>query len=174
VLLGAGLGQLYSRWGAARLAFFARWVLVVPGAILLAAAFVSRVVPFPEFLADPFEAPPREFAFRAGPCLMIMGGIAFASRRITHLPRVFGAVAQESLLIYFVHLCIVYGSAWNDGLWRWYAASLGPWATLAAVIFVVTTMAGLAWAWNSWKRIHPKATRRIAWLTGAGLVGWLL
>jgi uncharacterized membrane protein len=174
VLLGAGLGQLYSRWGAAHLAAFARWVLLVPGALLLASAFVSRLVPYPEFLANPYGVPPREFVLRAGPCLMIMAAIAFASRHITHLPRVFAAVAQESLLIYFVHLCIVYGSVWNYGLASRYAAALGPWSTLAAVIFVITTMAGLAWAWNYWKRTHPRTSRTVPWLVGAVLVAWLL
>lgn len=173
VLLGAGLGQIYSRWGAAHLRPFATWVLLVPGALLLALAFVSRLAPYPEFLANPYGTPPREFVLRVGPCFMIMAAIAFASRRIAHLPRVFGAVAQESLLIYFVHLCIVYGSAWNHGLWRWYAASLGPWGTLLAVVFVIATMAGLAWAWNSWKRTHPKTARLMSWLTWAGMVGWL-
>jgi hypothetical protein len=173
-MLGAGLGQVYSRWGAAHLTTFARWVLLAPGALLLALAFASRLVPYPEFLANPYGVPAREFMLRAGPCLMIMAGIAFASRRILHLPRVFGAVAQESLLIYFLHLCIVYGSVWNYGLWRWYAGSLGPLGTLAAVVFVITTMAGLAWSWNYWKRTHPRTARNISWFVGALMVAWLL
>ena len=174
VFMGAGLGQLYSRWGASHLGAFARWVLLVPGVVLLALAFISRVVPYPQFLSSPYGYPPREFVLRAGPCLLIMALIAFASRRITHLPRVFGAVAQESLLIYFVHLCIVYGSVWNYGLSRFYAASLGPAATVACVVFVVGSMATLAWTWNAWKRVHPQTARSMTWLTGAGLLAWLL
>ena len=45
-----------------------------------------------------------------GASLMLLALIARASQRITRLPHLFGAVAQETLLIYFVHLCIVYGS----------------------------------------------------------------
>lgn len=174
VFLGVGLGQLYSRWGAAHLSAFAKWVLLVPGGVLLALAFISRVWPYPQFLASPYGFPPREFVLRAGPCLIIMAAIAFASRRITHLPRVFGAVAQESLLIYFVHLCIVYGSVWNYGLSRFYKASLGPAGTILCVVFVITSMAALAWGWNSWKRLHPHTARSMTWLTGAGLLAWLL
>ena len=174
VFLGAGLGQLYSRWGAAHLGTFARWVLLLPGGVLLALAFISRVFPYPEFLANPYGFPPREFVLRAGPCLIIMAAIAFASRRITHLPRVFGAVAQESLLIYFVHLCIVYGSVWNHGLARFWAGSLGPAATVACVVGIILSMAGLAWVWNHWKRTHPRTARSMTWLTGAALLAWLL
>jgi uncharacterized membrane protein len=173
-LTGAGLGQIYSRWGAAHLSAFARWGLLVPGAILLGLAFVSRVAPYPQFTGNPFDWPPTEFAVRTGPCLIIMGIIAIASRRIQHLPRMFGAIAQESLLVYFVHLCIVYGSAWNNGLYKWYAASLGPMATLAAVLFVVVSMTALAYAWNYTKRTRPRTAKQIAWYGGAALIIWLL
>lgn len=174
VLLGAGLGQLYSRWGAANLPAFSRWGLLVPGTLLLMAAFISRVVPFPALLADPFATPSRDFALRSGACLVVMAGIAFASRRISQLPRVFAAVAQESLLCYFVHICIVYGSVWNNGLASRYAGALGPAGTLAAVVFVITTTAGLAWVWNSWKRNHPRTARFVPWVVGVAMVVWVL
>jgi uncharacterized membrane protein len=174
VLVGAGLGQLFSRWSAARLPAFAAWALLSPGVLLVAAAFVSGVVPFPEFSAHPFSTPPRAFAVRVGSCLVLMGGIALASRGITHLPRVFAAVAQESLLVYFVHLCLVYGSPWNRGLWTWYAGSLGPWNTLAAVVFVIATMAALAWIWNVWKHTDRRSASVVRWLVWAGMLAWLL
>ena len=55
---------------------------------------------------------------RIGACLILLAIMAHASRGISRLPHVFGAVAQESLLVYVVHLCIVYGSTWNVGLYR--------------------------------------------------------
>ena len=166
VFTGAGLGQIYSRWGAAHLAAFARWGLLLPGGVLLVLALAPG--------ANPFAWPPTEFAVRTGPCLIIMGAIAILSDRIQHLPRLFGAIAQESLLVYFVHLCIVYGSAWNNGLYRYYAASLGPLATLAAVIFVVVSMTGLALVWNHTKRTKPRTAKKIAWVTGVVLLLWLI
>ncbi|HWN87111.1 MAG TPA: hypothetical protein VNN99_18230, partial [Vicinamibacterales bacterium] len=105
---------------------------------------------------------------------IIMGAIALLSHRIQHLPRLFGAIAQESLLVYFVHLCIVYGSAWNNGLYKWYAVSLGPVATLAAVVFVVVSMSGLALVWNHVKRTRPRTAKKIAWGTGIVLFVWLV
>jgi uncharacterized membrane protein len=174
VFTGAGLGQIYSRWGAAHLSAFARWGLLLPGAILLVLAFTLNGVAYPRYFGNPFVWPPTEFFVRTGPCLIIMGVIAIASRRIQHLPRMFGAIAQESLVVYFVHLCIVYGSPWNNGLYRYYAASLGPMATLAAVIFVVVSMTALAYGWNYTKRTRPKTAKKIAWYGGAVLVGWLV
>ena len=69
---------------------------------------------------------PIQLAIRIGACLIILAAIARASQRLTRLPRFFAAVAQETLPIYFVHLCIVYGSIWNRGLAVWYAALTGP------------------------------------------------
>jgi hypothetical protein len=103
-----------------------------------------------------------------------MGAIALASRGITHLPRVFAAVAQESLLVYFGHLCLVYGSPWNVGLWSWYASLLGPGSTLAVVVFVIVSMAALAWSWNLWKHARPTSARVVRWVVWTAMVAWLL
>jgi len=78
---------------------------------------------------------------------------------VTRLPHVFAAVAQETLLIYFVHLMIVYGSIWNAGLAIYYAASLGPVATLLWVAFVLVSMAALGWYWHWLKHAQPTVAR---------------
>lgn len=55
--------------------------------------------------------------------------LAVQSRRVFMA----AAVAQESLLIYFVHLCIVYRSIWNDGLYQLYGEALPPAARWVSV-----------------------------------------
>src|SRR4029077_16448026 len=78
------------------------------------------------FGSGPGNFVPGEMMMRIGACLIILAAFAHLSRRLNRLPHVFGAVAQESLLIYFVHLCIVYGSVWNRGLVQLYGASRTP------------------------------------------------
>ena len=87
---------------------------------------------------------------------------------------VFGAVAQESLLIYFVHLCIVYGSVWNRGLTQTYGPTLTPVQTLAAVLVVIASMVGLAWYWNRLKHVHPRIARGMSYAAGAVMLYRLL
>ena len=111
---------------------------------------------------------------RTGVCLIILGVVATPADRIDQLPHVFGAVAQESLVIYFVHLCIVYGSIWNAGLYRFYGEALGPGATVLAVVAVVLPMIGLAWQWNGLKHQRPRVARVVAVAMGVGLAGWLI
>src|SRR4030095_1862405 len=145
ILLGAGLGQLYARWGASDLSAFAQRALIAPGVVLVAVASVVRPRPELLFGSGPGNFVPGEMMMRIGACLIILAAFAHLSRRLSRLPHVFGAVAQESLLIYFVHLCIVYGSVWNRGLVQLYGASQTPLRTVGFVILVVGSMAALAY-----------------------------
>ena len=117
---------------------------------------------------------PRDVLLRAGACLVALGLLAHASQHITQLPRVFGAVAQESLLVYFVHLCVVYGSIWNPGLDRFYGEALSPAASVLTAIAVVVPMIALAWLWHRLKHSRPVVAKRVTVMAGIGLVVSLL
>jgi uncharacterized membrane protein len=162
VFVGAAAGLLYARWGAAHLVSFARWGMLAPGALLIAAGLVV------------WSGIPGDVAIRTGVCGLILGLIAIVSRHVSQLPHVYGAVAQESLVVYFVHLCIVYGSIWNPGLARFYGGRLPPLPTVVAVFAVVTAMVGLAWHWNRLKHVRPRTARWVSLAAGAFLVGRLL
>ena len=174
ILLGAGLGQLYARWGANDLSAFAQRALIAPGVILVAIASVIRPRPELLFGSGPGNFVPGEMMLRIGACLIILAAFAHLSRHLSRLPHIFGAVAQESLLIYFVHLCIVYGSVWNMGLVQMYGASRTPIQTVFFVALVVSAMAALAYYWNWFKHVRPKAARWISYGTGAALLIRLL
>jgi uncharacterized membrane protein len=174
VLIGAGAGQIYARWGAAHLGAFANWGMLLPGAVLTLVSLNMNRTPVPPSGMDDWGWVPGQVLMRTGVCLVILGLVAHASRHVGQLPRVFGAVAQESLLVYFVHLCIVYGSPWNSGLYQGYGSALGPGATALAVIGVVLPMIALAWQWNGLKHHRPRLARVLAIATGLGLAGWLI
>lgn len=173
VLCGAAIGQLYARWGAAHPTAFANWGMLAPGVVLIVLAF------YVERLLGPLAAGasgwlPRDVLLRAGSCLVALGILAHASQRITQLPRVFGAVAQESLLVYFVHLCVVYGSVWNRGLYCSYGEALSPAASVMTAIAVVVPMIALAWLWNGLKHSRPRVAKRVTAMAGIGLIVSLL
>jgi len=66
------------------------------------------------------------------------------------------------LLIYFVHLCVVYGSIWSPGLSQLYGATLSPIRVLVVVVVVLAAMTALAWQWNWLKHTSPHAARLIS------------
>jgi hypothetical protein len=170
VFAGAALGQLYVRWGAARLSSYTGLGLLVPGVALVALAFAVGAVPVSLVGSGAWDWVPNQVSLRLGASLILLAVIARASQRISRLPHVFGAIAQETLLIYFVHLCIVYGSIWNRGLVQVYGPTLGPGGTVLSVVVLITAMAGLAWYWNWFKHTRPRAAR---W-TAFGIGGWLV
>ena len=170
VLFGAGLGQIYVSWGAARLPSFTTAVLLAPGLLLSAVGWGLTAVADAPWGPDAWNFMPIQLAIRIGACLIILAGIAWASQHLTRVPHFFAAVAQETLLIYFVHLCLVYGSIWNRGLAVWYAASLGPMATLLCVFLVLASMAALGWFWHGLKHTRPRLAK---WIT-AGVAALLV
>jgi uncharacterized membrane protein len=174
VLVGAALGQWYLRWGANRLDWYANVALFSPGFALVTLAFVVGALPASLVGADAWNAVPNQVALRTGASLMLLALVARASQRITRLPHIFGAIAQETLLIYFVHLCIVYGSVWNRGLVQAYGQTLGPGQTGLFVVVLLMAMAALALYWNWWKHTRPRLARWTALAVGGVLLYRLL
>ena len=174
VLLGAALGQTYGHLGAAGLGRYATGALLVPGAALVVAGAALRPYAEALFGVDPGSYVPSEVLIRSGTCMAILGVMAHGSRLITRLPHVFGAVAQETLLIYFVHLCIVYGSIWNTGLYQVSGSTMPPVKVLGIVIMLITAMTLLAWRWNAIKHTAPRAAKWISYGVGANLLARLL
>ena len=174
VLLGAGLGQVYQRWGAANLDRFGNRFLLGTGAAMVVAANIFGRLPFEPFgPTDFWSNSPNQFLLRAGSVLLALGVIAHFSRRLDRLPHVFGALAQESLLIYFIHLCIVYGSVWNLGLNSYFGARLSLGRGALVVLALVGSMTLLAWGWNWSKHAHARIARLVSWTVLAYLV-WVL
>ena len=174
ILLGAGLGQLYARWGASDLSAFAQWALIAPGVLFVSVAPLLKAREVALFGTSAGTFVPAEVMTRIGACLIILALFAHLSRRLNRLPHIFGAVAQESLLIYFVHLCIVYGSVWNPGLVQIFGPTRTPVQVLALVILVVSSMAALAYYWNRFKHVRPKTARWVSYAVGVVLLFQLL
>jgi len=165
VLFGAALGHVYSRWGALHLAAFANRVLLIGGAGMLTASLAMSRLPFDIFEpANALTAIPNQFLVRVGSVLLLLGIVAHLSRRIATLPWAFAALAQESLLVYFVHLCIVYGSIWNPGLLWFLGATLAPGQILAIEVVLIGAMVTLALGWNWCKHSHAKAAHVTAYV----------
>jgi uncharacterized membrane protein len=169
ILTGTALGQFYVTFGAGDLSRYANAALAMPGAVLALIALSTRLID-----DDLWTAVPTQVVLRMGASLLVLALVAHASRRVHRLPHVFSAVAQESLLIYFVHLCIVYGSVWNSGLAQMIGPTLQPLEIVVVVVVLITAMVGLAGFWNALKHTHPPAARWVSIGAGGLLVLSLL
>jgi uncharacterized membrane protein len=174
ILVGAALGQIYSRWGGSHLEDFANRVLLGPGALFVVAGYAVGALPLDVVAGGARGFLPLDILIRTGACMGIMGVIAHASQRVTRLPRLFSAVGQETLVIYFLHLCVIYGSAWSLGLAQLYGPTLGPGQTAGIVGMLVLVMTGIAVWWNWLKHARPRAARYTALVGCVALVGGIL
>jgi len=170
ILAGAALGQIYARWGASHIPAYANRVLLLPGTVAVFAGMWLTSHQVALFGSGAYAFVPGNILVRAGVCLLIVGAIAHASRAVTELPHIFGAVAQESLLVYGLHLFIVFGSIWAPGLLTVYGPTRTPAQLLPIVVLLISSMMLAAYGWNWLKHSH----RRVAWWSSIAVGGFML
>jgi uncharacterized membrane protein len=170
-LLGAALGHVYTAAWVHDPAQFSRRVLLPGGLAMVASGVAFALTPFEPFgPTDFWYTSPNLFLVRAGLVLILLDLVSFLTRWAHHLPRVVAALAQESLLVYFIHILVLYGSAWTPGLRHLLPVPLGPGLTLVWVAIVLASMSLIGWGWNWTKRRH----RWVARIVKAGVLGVLL
>ncbi|MDE3153858.1 MAG: DUF1624 domain-containing protein [Acidobacteriota bacterium] len=172
LLLGAALGGLYADWGAARPRVFQARVLLAGGLAAIATGLLLQTWHLGPFSrADFWSTSPNLFLVTGGSALVLLSGFAHAGQRLRRLPPVLQALAQESLVIYFIHVCILYGSGWNPSLRALIGSHLGPIGTGAWIVVLVASMALVAWSWNRLKREYAWAAT-LTRLTAAAWVAY--
>ena len=70
----------------------------------------------------------------------------------------------------FIHILLLYGSAWTPGLRHVLPVPLGPGQTLVWVAIMLVSMSLIGWGWNWTKRRH----RWVAWMIKMGVLGALV
>jgi fucose 4-O-acetylase-like acetyltransferase len=152
---GAVTGLLYmkARSAGRESAFFRRVAHL--SALAVATGLVCDLLPLRVYPAHDFwKTGPDFFAIRLGAILMMTTAF-FAVRR---LPPAVGkhlvVLGKASLLVYAVHLVLVYGSAANDGLMQIIGQRLDPFSTLCVAAGVLLLMLTSVHAWNAVRERH--------------------
>lgn len=155
LFVGAALGMVYTQSWMARPLERTGTAIAALGAALALAGVVVFNLPIQSVGGiDPWRAGPSVFAIRLGCTLLLLSGFVYASRLIDRLPPYVQALSQESLMIYVVHVALLYGSLWAPGL----AQALGRQGlagTFAWIGVLFVSMTLLAWVWNHTKRTRP-------------------
>ncbi len=173
-LLGAGLGTLTVDWQRSGIEHVARRLLGV-GAGLLGLATAWQLLPAHIFRPSLEPEDSSDFLFlRLGIALVLLGLLLFATRRTRRLPDFLAVVGRQSLLIYFAHVVLVYGSIWNPGLRDVVGGKLGPLATFGSIIAIETSMVLLALGWDSFARRAPHLRGPVKWACAIALAVPLL
>jgi fucose 4-O-acetylase-like acetyltransferase len=160
ILFGAVLGELYIRTPASGFTLFANRVLLGGGLVMLGLSYAGSRVPLEPFGPTDFWTTSASLFFmRTGIVLLFLSVVAHISRALPQPHHVLQALAQESLTIYAVHLCLVYGSVWNTGLYQLVGQrlALAPALGIAASMWAAMMLLAVWWQWC--KRHRPRAAR---------------
>lgn len=174
-LLGAAIGTVYLLSSAAPSMLNASRLLVTLGAIFIAASFMAPMADArPLGAGNLWSTSPASFLLHGGLVCLVLGAIASVSPFLTGWRWLIEPLARHSLLIYAVHLCIVYGSVWNAGLYQIQGHTLSLSAALAWVggLWVFSACLAIAWAASVYRA--PVAANIARAAAGGFLLGRLL
>lgn len=80
---------------------------------------------------------------RLGFVVLLTSLVSLISIKIETIPKFFILVGRNTLLIYVVHLLILYGSAWNPSINKLFGKSFTAWQTFGSAIVMLLLMTGL-------------------------------
>jgi uncharacterized membrane protein len=160
-LLGAAAGSVWGRYRA-RGTKIPRYALYVTGAVLLLAGVAlqsSLMKPYAPIESSP--ASPNIGLIRLGCVVLVLAVVGDLVRCLRFPVRTLHSLAQESLTVYFLHVCILYGSIWNPGIRQWIGATMAPLSAAGCALILVFSMILLAIAWNKAKQAKPILCRSL-------------
>ncbi len=79
-------------------------------------------------------------SLRVGFVLLLNSMVSFISLKLNSIPRLFVLIGRNTLLIYVVHLIILYGSAWSPGLILLFNRNLSVWSTIWSAFIMIIAM----------------------------------
>jgi uncharacterized membrane protein len=101
------------------------------------------------------QVTPNTIFFRMGFVLLLTGVVSYISLRVEKIPHLIILVGRNTLLIYVVHLIILYGSIWTPGLNLLWGNSLSGWQSFGAAVIMIALMILMVMLIHKFK-IHNK------------------
>jgi len=160
VFLGAGLGTIYLT--VANSSNTMLKAFVPAGLALMLAGMRSEHLAVRIYGGLNFwPTTPHLFVTRVGFVLAVLGLATFATPLMQSSSTTLRSLAEESLLVYFIHVDLLYGSVWNRGLRNYLGGSLTFAQAYCWVIVMIAAMTALALYWNRAKKSHPLPSRAL-------------
>jgi uncharacterized membrane protein len=127
-------------------------MLTITGFILLIISYIGEdLAKVFGYALDRSSSSILTISFRLGFVLLLNALVSYISISVETIPRIFILVGRNTLLIYVVHLMILYGSAWNVGINHIWGKSLNSFPTISIALAMVITMTTLVWLINKFR-----------------------
>lgn len=127
-------------------------IVSTAAAVFMLIAFVlNNLIPYPVEDIHPWNETLSTITFRIGFVLLLTGVVSLISIKIENIPKIFILLGRNTLLIYVVHLMILYGSAWNPGLFLLFGEKLTPMVTVLIAAMMIAAMILMVFVLNKLK-----------------------
>jgi uncharacterized membrane protein len=107
---------------------------------------------------------PDLFLLRLGSVLLLITVLVLLSVRVRTVPSLLLTIGRRTLLIYVVHLVMLYGSAWSPGIDRLCSRCLGIGPSILSALLMISAMILLA-------ILYTRVEAHSGW-SGSALRGW--
>ena len=135
-------------------------------AALCVGSIAIALLPLPEIFEDFWYTSPLFFLLRVGILALLAVGARRLEPRLMSRWDMLAMAGRQSLLIYVLHLPVLFGSAFNPdtSLVKWLEVPLPVGDAVAVwLVFTVAMVAVAAW-WDWWQRDHRWQARAVWWL----------
>ena len=154
IFLGGALGTAYVVLGKSS-PIVLRWAIPVGMVFIVAGVKLEGLSHSLIGDANFWPTTPHLFITRIGFVTALVGLATLAERYIPMKPATARSLAEESLVVYFVHVAVLYGSIWNPGVKQFVGGTMGFAHAYIFVIALVSAMLLMAYHWNRAKKSHP-------------------
>ena len=162
IFLGTTLGIGYVVLGQSNPALLRKAIPI--GLLLLGIGIeLERVSAHIYGQVDFWPTSPHLFVARVGFVAAALGIATYVERFLPVSPRTVQSLAEESLLVYFVHVVLLYGSSWNPGIKQYLGGTMGFAQAYPFVIALISVMLVMALYWNRAKKNYPLPSTVLRW-----------
>jgi hypothetical protein len=121
-----------SRFSSILAIYGAAFTLIALLSVLILKAYQIQII-------DP-QAEPNTILFRMGFVLLLTAIVSYISLKVNTIPHLLILAGRNTLLIYVVHIVILYGSAWSPGLDIVWGYSFSGSQSFGAAVIMITLM----------------------------------
>lgn len=114
--------------------------LFLSGILFLLIALIGHIIASMCFPYYYWDTSPNLMMLRLGFVLILNAIVSMICLKIESIPRIIILIGRNTLLIYVVHLVILFGSAWNPGLSVLFDRAFNVWNTLGSAILMLGLM----------------------------------
>jgi uncharacterized membrane protein len=114
-------------------------LLLIFGSAFISAAMLINIFGY-DFFNGAWIGMLYTILLRVGFVLALNSVVSFLCLELKTIPKILILIGRNTLLIYIVHLVIIYGSAWNRGLYQYFAKSLNAWSSVGVAALMIIAM----------------------------------